>query len=78
VTLAFYVQRDTNPERWYPLDASGEPRKFDDLPAAYRAYVNASEAPYDRHRGEAPPLSDAEIDDLIDFLKTLSDPPTTR
>jgi cytochrome c peroxidase len=25
VTLAFYVQRDTNPERWYPLDASGEP-----------------------------------------------------
>jgi len=77
-TLAFYVQRDTNPERWYPPDANGEPRKFDDLPAAYAANVNTSEAPYDRRRGEAPALSDAEIDDLIAFLKTLSDRPTTR
>jgi cytochrome c peroxidase len=74
-TLAFYVQRETNPEKWYPLDERGEPRKYDDLPAAYRANVNTSEAPYDRRRGDAPALSDAEIGDLIAFLKTLSDQP---
>jgi cytochrome c peroxidase len=33
----------------------------------------ACEAPYDRRRGEAPALSDAEIDDVIAFLQTLSD-----
>ena len=30
--LTFYVQRDTNPEKWYPLDADGSVNKFDDLP----------------------------------------------
>jgi cytochrome c peroxidase len=71
--LGFYVQRDTNPERWYPLDANGTPLKFDDLPAALHANVNTSEAPYNRRPGDAPALSDAEIDDVIAFLKTLSD-----
>ena len=72
-TLTFYVQRDTNPEKWYAPDANGEPIRFDDLPAAYRGNVNTSEAPYDRRRGDAPALSDAEIDDVIAFLQTLSD-----
>jgi cytochrome c peroxidase len=72
-TISFYVQRDTNPEKWYAADANGEPIKFDDLPAAYHANVNTSEAPYDRRRGDAPALSDAEIDDVIAFLQTLSD-----
>lgn len=72
-TVTFYVQRDTNPEKWYASDASGEPVSFDDLPPAYRANVNTSEAPYDRRRGDAPALSGAEIDDVIAFLKTLSD-----
>ena len=71
--LTFYVQRDTNPEKWYPLDADGSIHKFDDLPPAYRANVNTSEAPYTRSRGDVPALSDAEIDDLIAFLKTLND-----
>src|SRR6478672_11677957 len=31
--LTFYVQRDTNPEKWYPLAADGTVLKFDDLPA---------------------------------------------
>ena len=35
--------------------------------------VNTSEAPYNRRRGDAPALSDAEIDDVIAFLHTLSD-----
>ena len=71
--LTFYVQRDTNPEKFYPANADGTVRKFDDLPAAYQANVNTSEAPYNRRPGDAPALSDAEIDDLIAFLRTLSD-----
>jgi cytochrome c peroxidase len=71
--LTFYVQRDTNPEKWYPLNADGTVNKFDDLPEAYRANVNTTEVPYDRRAGDAPALSDAEIDDLVGFLKTLSD-----
>ena len=67
------MQRDTNPEKWYPLNADGSVRKFDDLPAAYVANVNTSEAPYNRQSGDAPALSDAEIDDVIAFLRTLSD-----
>jgi cytochrome c peroxidase len=71
--LTFYVQRDTNPEKWYPLNADGTVNKFDDLPAAYKGNVNTSEAPYNRNAGDAPALTDAEIDDIIAFLQTLSD-----
>jgi cytochrome c peroxidase len=71
--LTFYVQRDTNPEKWYPLKADGSVDKFNDLPAAYRANVNTSEAPYNRPLGGTPALSDAEIDDVIAFLATLTD-----
>jgi len=71
--LTFYVQRDTNPEKFYPVDGSGAVLKFDDLPAEYRGNVNTTEVPYNRSRGDSPALSDAEIDDVIAFLKTLSD-----
>ena len=71
--LTFYVQRDTAPAKWYPRAADGTVRKFDDLPAAYARNVNVSEAPYNRRPGEAPALGDAEIDDVIAFLKTLND-----
>jgi cytochrome c peroxidase len=72
-TLTFYVQRDTNPEKWYPLAGDGTPMKFDDLPFAYHANVNTTEVPYNRRLGDAPALSDAEIDDVIAFLHTLTD-----
>src|SRR5436309_6475396 len=71
--LTFYVQRDTDPEKWYPTGSDGSLRKFDDLPPDYRANVNTTEAPYNRKPGDAPALSDAEIDDVIAFLRTLSD-----
>lgn len=70
--VAFYASRDTDPARWYPRDASGAVETFDDLPAAYRANVDR-EPPFDRHRGDKPALSDAEIADLVAFLKTLTD-----
>ena len=33
--LTFYVERDTNPELWYPATGAGLVTKFDDLPAFY-------------------------------------------
>lgn len=71
--LTFYVQRDTNPEKWYPRNADGSVRKFDDLPAAFKGNVNTTEVPYDRKPGDAPALTDAEIDDVVAFLRTLND-----
>ena len=71
--LHFYVQRDTNPEKWYPTDADGSIRKFDDLPQEFHGNVNVTEVPYNRKRGDAPALDDAEIEDVIAFLKTLTD-----
>ncbi len=71
--VTFYVQRDTHPEKWYPLNADGSANKFDDLPARYHANVNTAEVPYDRVLGDAPALSDAEVDDVVAFLRTLSD-----
>ena len=72
-TIEFYVQRDTNPARWYPAAADGGVHKFDDLPPAYARNVNTSEGPYNRKPGEASALNAAEIDDLIAFLSTLTD-----
>ena len=61
------------PEKWFPLKSDGSVDKFNDLPDAYKANVNMTEAPYNRQLGDVPALSDAEIDDLIAFLQTLSD-----
>jgi len=71
--LGFYVRRDTNPEEWYPPGSDGGVQKFNDLPAEYRGNVNTSEAPYNRLPGMAPALSAAEIEDVIQFLGTLTD-----
>jgi len=70
--VEFYVTRDTNPERWYPR-VHGRVQKFNDLPAEYQANVNTSEVPYDRKRGESPHLSPREIDQVVQFLETLTD-----
>lgn len=72
--IRFYAQRDTDPLLWYSTDAAGNPVSYDDLPAALRANVNTTEAPYNRRRvGQAPALSPSEIDDLASFLRTLTD-----
>jgi cytochrome c peroxidase len=70
--IAFYVERDTDPGKWYPRDASGRVEKFDDLPAAFRDNVNM-EPPFGPRPGNAPALSESEIDDVIAFLNTLTD-----
>lgn len=70
--VKFYVTRDTNPELWYSTGASGLD-KFDDLPADAKANVNQEEVPYDRMPGDQPHLTDAEIDDVVAFLQSLTD-----
>jgi len=71
--LRFYVRRDTDPKLWYPVSASGSVDKFDDLPPALRANVDVVDEPLTREAGDAPAWSDAEIDDVIAFLATLTD-----
>ncbi len=70
--VAFYVSRDTHPEKWYPT-VKGKVQKFDDLPSSYHRNVNVDEVPYHRKRGERPALSEQEIDDVVAFLRTLDD-----
>ncbi len=70
--VAFYVSRDTHPEKWYPT-VKGKVQKFDGLPAAYHRNVNVDEVPYHRKRGEKPALTEQEIDDVVAFLRTLDD-----
>lgn len=68
--VAFYATRSIEPERWY---RNGE--LFDDLPKRYRGNVNAATLPYNRRKGMQPALDDAEIDDIVAFLHTLTDAP---
>ncbi|MGB2818417.1 MAG: cytochrome c peroxidase [Burkholderiaceae bacterium] len=66
--VAFYATRDTEPERWYPKGA-----KFDDLPPALHGNVDVEMRPYHRRPGQRAALNDEEIDDIVAFLRTLSD-----
>jgi len=70
--LEFYATRDTDPGHWYPRNRDGSVRKFDDLPKKYHRNVN-TEAPFAPLAGNKPRLSSTEIDDLLAFLKTLTD-----
>jgi cytochrome c peroxidase len=70
--VVFYVERDTKPEKWYPSAADGTVAKYDDLPAAYRANVN-DDPPFGPQPDNKPLLSDSEIDDIVAFLRTLTD-----
>ncbi|MBB5193575.1 cytochrome c peroxidase [Silvimonas terrae] len=74
-TLQFYVQRDTQPQRWYPVK-NGKVAKFDDLPAHLRDNVDTNDEPLTRKRGGKPAWNDAQIEDVIAFLKTLNDADT--
>ena len=71
--VRFYVLRETEPEKIYPRGPDGRVEKYDDLPPQYRKNVDVIDAPFDRKLGDKPALDDAEIDDLVAFLKTLTD-----
>ncbi len=66
--VAFYATRDTDPKKWFP-----DGRKFNDLPAQHHANVDVETPPYQRRPGQRPQLNDEEIDDIVVFLRTLTD-----
>jgi cytochrome c peroxidase len=71
--MHFYVERETNPAKWYPRLANGEVDRYNDLPAQYKQNVDVVDAPFNRKEGDEPALNDTEINDVIAFLKTLTD-----
>jgi cytochrome c peroxidase len=70
--VRFYAERDTAPARWYPAGADGAVKKFDDLPIKFRDTVDTL-TPFDRQPGATPALSNADVADIVAFLRTLSD-----
>jgi cytochrome c peroxidase len=70
--IEFYNERDLHPEKFYSRNPDGTVHLFDDLPANYSGNID-HDPPLDRKPGQEPALSDADIDDLIAFLKTLTD-----
>ncbi len=66
--VSFYASRNSDPKRWY--GSAGVPN---DLPAAYLANIVSDRAPFDRAASAGPALTEREIDDVLAFLKTLSD-----
>jgi cytochrome c peroxidase len=71
--MHFYVERDTDPRKWYPKLANGKIDKFNDVPPRYRDNADVADAPMDRKLGGRAALNEAEIRDVIAFLKTLND-----
>jgi cytochrome c peroxidase len=66
--VSFYATRNSNPTRWY--GPAGVPN---DLPLAYLGNILSDRVPFNRPRAAGPALSDAEMDDVVAFLTTLSD-----
>lgn len=69
--VTFYATRDSDPARWYPL-VDGQVQRFNDLPPQYRANVSF-EAPFNQQVGAPPTLSAQDVQDIVAFLRTLSD-----
>jgi cytochrome c peroxidase len=70
--VAFYASRDSDPGRWYPKNADGTVKQYDDLPKAYWPNLN-QDPPFGRKPGDPPALTESEIDDIVAFLGTLTD-----
>ncbi|HTV95840.1 MAG TPA: cytochrome c peroxidase [Steroidobacteraceae bacterium] len=71
--VQFYQQRDVLPWQWYPRNADGTIDKVDDLPVALRRNLDIDPPFEGREGGQIGAISDADIDDLIAFMRTLTD-----
>ena len=69
--VAFYATRDSDPAHWYPV-VNGQVQRFNDLPPQYHANVSF-EAPFNQQVGAPPALSAQDVQDIVAFLRTLSD-----
>ena len=70
--VRFYATRETDAGRWYPRK-----QRYNDLPPALRGNVDVIDAPMDRAAGDKPALSEAEVRDIVQFLRTLTDADAT-
>jgi cytochrome c peroxidase len=70
--VRFYVERDSHPERFYPREG-GNIVLYDDLPASLRGNADHVDPPFSRVLGAPAALTDAEVDDVVAFLATLTD-----
>lgn len=70
--VTFYATRDTDPAHWYPKRPDGTVAIYNDLPARYHANINM-DPPFGGKPGEAPRLTEPEIDAIVTFLNTLTD-----
>ncbi len=66
--VRFYATRNSDPQRWY-----GPGGVANDLPARYLANIEINKAPFNRTAAQGPALTEAEIADIVAFLRTLSD-----
>jgi len=71
--LQFYQQRDVLPWNWYPRNPDGTVDTVNDLPVELRRSLNIDPPFRGREGGSIGAISDADIDDLIAFLQTLTD-----
>ena len=67
--VRFYALRDVAPQRIY---GAAKARRYADLPEKYQGNLN-DEAPFGGKPGDKPRLSDAEVADIVSFLRTLTD-----
>lgn len=70
--IDFYNERDLYPEKYYSRNPDGTVHVFDDMPPGAAGNID-HDPPLDRKPGQQPALSEADIEDLIAFLHTLTD-----
>jgi cytochrome c peroxidase len=70
--VRFYAERDSKPQKWYAHTPQGSTLKFDDLPARYIANMDV-QAPFAGRVGGTAAFGDADIRDIVVFLRTLTD-----
>ena len=70
--IDFYNTRDTNPGNWYPT-VNGVVQKFNDLPTAYKIYVDNVDIPFGLSPGASPYMTAQNEADLLCFIETLTD-----
>ena len=72
--VRFYISRDTEPARWYPYPAKAGAKHtpFDDMPARYAGNIN-NDPPFGPAPGGKPRLTESEIQDVVAFMRTLTD-----
>jgi cytochrome c peroxidase len=71
--MDFYNFRDTDPAKIYPRASDGMVVKANDIPARYRANLDVTDPPFDHKLGGTPAMSAQDEQDIIAFLKTLTD-----